>query len=367
MEAPHCSRTLVSCGWRFEPGRPCPSGISASNRTRPAVGCFSLTSRRSLVRAQHRPSGQEGPPLTATILHDQLGFMAFSHPIAVYADACHREDGYHPGPVDTLNGLVTVLIEQHGWAEVTAPSDISIDGYVGKAFRRTAPADMSDCATRGTRTRVMAPSEPPGTYPDFRSWDSPDHWARGTTSRARLRPCGSSTSVARSSSSKRERGRSHRRGPTPISPPTCSARSASRGSSPGLQRGTGEGLGRPSTAPICRSAWCGCALTQAEQPWSTLGARRAASLRRRTGRARPGGHFVWCGKLSMCPNEMVPLQIALAIGHRPYRFDRRGRSGGAAGVRCGATRGAVRSGDSDEVERREWPTWEVLECATGVE
>jgi hypothetical protein len=28
---------------------------------------------------------------------------------------------------------------------VTTPVDTSIDGYLGKAFQRTAPADMSDC------------------------------------------------------------------------------------------------------------------------------------------------------------------------------------------------------------------------------
>ena len=35
---------------------------------------------------------------------------------------------------------------------MTAPSDISVDGYVGKAFQRTAPADMSDCTTRDGET-----------------------------------------------------------------------------------------------------------------------------------------------------------------------------------------------------------------------
>ncbi len=48
-----------------------------------------------------------------------------------------------PGAVTTLDGLVAALSEQQGWADVTAPSDISIDGYVGKAFQRTAPAGMS--------------------------------------------------------------------------------------------------------------------------------------------------------------------------------------------------------------------------------
>ncbi len=75
----------------------------------------------------------------------------------MYSDACHPEDGYHPGPVDTVDGLVAALTAQQGWAEVTAPSDISVDGYVGKAFQRTAPADMSGCGTRAlsdTRCRM---------------------------------------------------------------------------------------------------------------------------------------------------------------------------------------------------------------------
>ena len=45
----------------------------------------------------------------------------------------------------TLDGLVAVLTEQGGWVDVTAPSDISVDGYPGKTFQRTAPAEFSDC------------------------------------------------------------------------------------------------------------------------------------------------------------------------------------------------------------------------------
>ena len=45
----------------------------------------------------------------------------------------------------TLDGLVAALTEQQGWADVTAPSDISVDGYAGKTFQRTAPAVLSDC------------------------------------------------------------------------------------------------------------------------------------------------------------------------------------------------------------------------------
>ena len=76
---------------------------------------------------------------------DDIGFITFSRPDRVYLDACHWSDGFHPGPVTTLDGLVAALSEQGGWADVTAPSDISVDGYPGKTFQRTAPAVLSDC------------------------------------------------------------------------------------------------------------------------------------------------------------------------------------------------------------------------------
>ena len=81
-------------------------------------------------------------PLT---LEDDIGFITFSRPDQVYLDACHLDDGFHPGPVTTLDGLVAALSEQDGWADVTPPTDISVDGYAGKTFQRTAPAVLSDC------------------------------------------------------------------------------------------------------------------------------------------------------------------------------------------------------------------------------
>ena len=107
------------------------------------------------------------------IQQHEMGGMTFSQPAAVFLDACHMNDlSYHPGPVTTLDGLVAALTEQQGWADVTAPSDISIDGYAGKAFQRTAPADISDCDTMPNNLpsylpRVMRGSPP---YPIFVSW-----------------------------------------------------------------------------------------------------------------------------------------------------------------------------------------------------
>ena len=90
---------------------------------------------------------------------DDVGFITFSRPDRVYLDACHLgpdpgrarrysnlgPDEFYPGPVTTLDGLVAALTEQGGWVDVTAPSDISVDGYPGKTFQRTAPAEFSDC------------------------------------------------------------------------------------------------------------------------------------------------------------------------------------------------------------------------------
>jgi hypothetical protein len=77
--------------------------------------------------------------------HDVGGTAAFSRADRVFADACHASEGFHPGPVTTLDGLVAALSEQQGWADVTAPSDITINGYPGKQFQRTAPADFTGC------------------------------------------------------------------------------------------------------------------------------------------------------------------------------------------------------------------------------
>ena len=103
---------------------------------------------------------------------DGYGGPAFSHPGAVFKDACHWEDGYHPGPLTTLDGLVAALAEQGGWAEVTAPSNISVDGYAGKAFQRTVPADISDCDTMRYGPRNLPQEDRGKMLPAFRSWQT---------------------------------------------------------------------------------------------------------------------------------------------------------------------------------------------------
>jgi hypothetical protein len=79
------------------------------------------------------------------VFNEDVGGMTFSRPEQVWADACHASEGFHAGPVTTLDGLVAALSEQAGWVDVTAPSDITINGYAGKTFQRTAPADFTGC------------------------------------------------------------------------------------------------------------------------------------------------------------------------------------------------------------------------------
>jgi hypothetical protein len=102
------------------------------------------------------------------IFQGDSGLVSFSRPDRVFSDGCHWSDGYYPGPVTTLDGFVAALSEQRGWADVTTPSDISVDGYAGKAFQRTVPAEITDCDT------IPGLSHPPDPLGDhaFRSWES---------------------------------------------------------------------------------------------------------------------------------------------------------------------------------------------------
>jgi hypothetical protein len=92
---------------------------------------------------------------------NDAGYITFSRPDAVFLDACHSADGFHPGPLTTLDGLVAALHEQRGWVDVTESTPISVDGYDGQAFQRTAPAEFVDCST--------------STAP-FRSWENEDEY-----------------------------------------------------------------------------------------------------------------------------------------------------------------------------------------------
>jgi len=75
------------------------------------------------------------------------GVMAFSRPDHVPFDACHTSEGWlTTGSETTLDDLVTALSEQQGWVNVTTPTNISVNGYAGKEFQRTAPADVTGCS-----------------------------------------------------------------------------------------------------------------------------------------------------------------------------------------------------------------------------
>jgi len=88
------------------------------------------------------------PGNSVGIYKEGTGTLAFSRPQGVYKDACHWEDGLVEGPLTTLDGLVAAFSEQGGWVDVTPPSDFSVDGYTGKSFQRTAPANYTDCDQR---------------------------------------------------------------------------------------------------------------------------------------------------------------------------------------------------------------------------
>jgi hypothetical protein len=96
--------------------------------------------------------------------HSSEPGITFGRPVGITLDACHPGDGDHPGPLTTLDEIVTALTEQRGWIDVTTPSDISVDGYAGKAFQRSTPADLSGC-TDGSLTSGEVPGQsvyPPG-------------------------------------------------------------------------------------------------------------------------------------------------------------------------------------------------------------
>ncbi len=104
------------------------------------------------------------------IINHGIGTMGFSRPDRVFADACLRSGGFHPGPVTTVDGLIAALSEQGGWADVGTPSEISIDGYAGKAFQRTAPTEFPNCEQFGGATRLSDG----GAHPSFSSWEGGD-------------------------------------------------------------------------------------------------------------------------------------------------------------------------------------------------
>lgn len=127
---------------------------------------------------------QHGPG----IRQNDIGQILFSRPYAVFSDACHpgaAADGNgiwpgamppdpvppDPGPVATVDGLVAALSEQRGWADVTAPSNISVDGYTGKAFQRTVPAEISNCERKVYGPRIRPANWDFSGLPKFRSWE----------------------------------------------------------------------------------------------------------------------------------------------------------------------------------------------------
>ena len=132
-----------------------------------AVRAGDVLRRRGRRGHRHRGSSSPSAPAGPTsgtagrgLNGQDLGVITFSRPDRVFADACHPSEGFYPGPVrTTVDGLVTALSEQGGWVDVTAPSDISVDGYAGKAFQRNGSGPTSPTATAAVNSV-------------FRSWEN---------------------------------------------------------------------------------------------------------------------------------------------------------------------------------------------------
>ncbi len=91
------------------------------------------------------------------------GFITWVGELTVYGDPCQwRTTSPDPPTGPTVDDLVTALSAQP-MRDATAPVDITVDGFSGRAIELTVPADIdfADC-DRG----------------EFRSWTGPDDAAR---------------------------------------------------------------------------------------------------------------------------------------------------------------------------------------------
>jgi len=97
------------------------------------------------------------------IRNDGIGVLTFVRPAAVFAEACQNGDGGRP--MTDLPGFVTALSQQSGWANVTKPTDITISGFHGKTFQRTAHISFAGCVTVGvTGFQSFADDGRPGAW-----------------------------------------------------------------------------------------------------------------------------------------------------------------------------------------------------------
>ena len=95
------------------------------------------------------PTGWEGlmggPYLVDLGKPAQPGAVSFQVFDTVYADPCDFSKGpLAPRPGPSVDDLATALVGLPRLG-VTAPTDITIDGYRGKQFTLTAPSDLTGC------------------------------------------------------------------------------------------------------------------------------------------------------------------------------------------------------------------------------
>jgi hypothetical protein len=98
---------------------------------------------------------------------DGAGFIVFTGNLEVYGDPCAWATSRPDPPTGpTVDDLVAALSLQPG-RDATAPTDITVDGYSGKAIELTVPADIAFATC---------------DLGEFRSWQYPDgspRWHQG--------------------------------------------------------------------------------------------------------------------------------------------------------------------------------------------
>jgi len=95
------------------------------------------------------------------------GMIVFEGPLYVYGDACHWASTTPDTPATTVDDLVAALASQAP-RDASAPVDITVDGYAGKAITLHVPDDavFSDCDQGFFGSWTIPVGGGPATTPD---------------------------------------------------------------------------------------------------------------------------------------------------------------------------------------------------------
>ena len=175
--------------------------------------------------AKHETTRMTKWPMT---LQRDIGVMTFSHPVAVYSDACHWKRWVSPGARGHPRRSRRRAHRAAGMGRGDRPV-----GHLHRRLRRQSipthrprrHVGLQTPGTLGTRRGDAA-----AMYPDFRSWDNADeesgggyYYEPGEIETLWVLDIDGTVVVISTGAV----ARSHRRRLTLISPPTCSTRSAS--------------------------------------------------------------------------------------------------------------------------------------------